>query len=142
VSQGDDVHRTGEAGQKVNDLEGTASSPTNGLPARASKGKRSTERGEARNKIIGGLTEHHQYSRGSCLNMESISVSELARKADVSKSTVSQFFQKDFKGHARYRALCRDVSRLVGALKLLRGEFAPRDLYGKTPPGEGHHDDD
>ena len=110
-------------------------------PGRATKNKRSTELGEARNKIIGVLTEHHQYTDGSCLKTEPIGVSELARKAEVSKSTVSDFFQTAFKGHDKYRGLCLDVSRLVVALKLLRGEFAPHHLYGNAPPGEGRQND-
>jgi hypothetical protein len=106
------------------------------------KPKRSTERGEAREKIIAGLTEHHQYTDGSCLNTEPVGVGDLARKSGVSKSTVSEFFQVEFKGHALYRAVCQDVSKLVTSLRMLRQEFSPHILYGRTPPGEGNQDEE
>jgi hypothetical protein len=106
------------------------------------KAKRSTEPNEARDKIIAALTQHHQYEQGSCLNQEPIGNNELARAAGVAKSTVSAFFQKEFKGRDKYRAVCRDAARLAASLRLLRGEFSPHDLYGRTPPGEGCPDDD
>jgi hypothetical protein len=108
----------------------------------AKKPKRSTERGEGRAKIIGALNVHHQYAKGSCLTLEPIGNNELARKAVVSESTVSVFFQKEFKGHAKYRALCNDASRLAAALKLLNGEFSPHLLSGGSLPGEGNPDDE
>jgi hypothetical protein len=110
--------------------------------ARVTKPKRSTGRGEAREKIIAGLTEHHQYTDGSCLNTEPIGVGALARKSGVSKSSVPEFFQGEFQGHDRYRAFCQDVSKIVASLKMLRGEYSPHILYGRTPPGEGDHDDE
>jgi hypothetical protein len=106
------------------------------------KRKRSTTRGEAREKIIAALTEHHQYSSNSCLNTEPIGVAELGKKATVSKSSVSEFFKVQFEGHIGYRKACRDVSGLVTSLKLLRGEFSPHLLFGRTPPGEGVDDDE
>jgi hypothetical protein len=45
-------------------------------------------------------------------------------------------------GHTKYRLLCKDVSGLVGALKLLNQEFSPHHLYGATPPGEAERPDD
>jgi hypothetical protein len=110
--------------------------------ARVRKPKRSTGRGEAREKIIAGLTEHHQYTDGSCLNTEPIGVGALARKSGVSKSSVSAFVQGEFHGHDRYRAFCQDVSKIVASLKMLRGEYSPHVLYGRTPPDEGGHDDE
>jgi hypothetical protein len=108
------------------------------------KPKRSTDRGEGRDKIIAALTVHHQYARDSCLNLEAIGNNELARQARVSNSTVSAFFKKEFEGHATYRAICMDRSTLVAALKLLNGEYAPKNLlpYGRRPPGEGQLDDE
>jgi hypothetical protein len=108
--------------------------------AQATKRKRSTEPGEARAKIIAGLTEHHQYADGSCMNTEPIGVNELARTVQVSPASVSTFFKDKFQGHDKYRGLCLDVTRLVGSLKLLRGEYSPHHLYGSTPPGEGSQD--
>src|SRR5262245_10829995 len=66
--------------------------------------KRSTERGEGRRKLIAALTNHHQYAKGSCLNQEPVGNNELARLADVEESTASDFFKREFNGHAEYKA--------------------------------------
>jgi hypothetical protein len=114
-------------------------SPAAGMPPEAevkpTKPKRSTERGEAREKLIAALTKHHQYADGGCLNLEHIGNNELARLAQIgSNSTASAFFRNEFGGHDRYRALCSDPSRLAAAMKALRGEFRPRDfLLARTP---------
>jgi hypothetical protein len=92
--------------------------------------KRSTERGEARAKLIAAFTKHHQYADGGCLNQEPIGNNELAKAADVSPSSASAFFNDKFDGHTKYKALCRDTGKLVVALKLLNGEFAPFQLLG------------
>jgi hypothetical protein len=106
-------------------------------PSRTDKRpKRSTERGEGRAKLISALTAHHKYADGSCLNQEPIGSNDLARKAEVSESTASAFFAKEFKGHDKYRAMCRDNSSLVAALKILNQDFAPHHLFGRRPPGE------
>ena len=110
------------------------------LPNRR-KPKRSTEKGDARTKLIAALTLHHQYSDGSCLNWTPIGNNELARKADVDKSTASVFFGNSFKGHRKYAAACRHKANLLNALKMLNDEFPPWLLYGSTPPGEGGRDD-
>jgi hypothetical protein len=105
------------------------------------KQKRSTERGEARTKIISALTKHHQYANGSVLNREPIGVNELARQAEVAPATSSAFFKEEFKGHDQYRAMCtRNTPELVAALKLLNDEFPPHLLYGRTPSGQGPPD--
>jgi hypothetical protein len=104
--------------------------------------KRSTERGEARTKLIAALTQHHQYNEGGCLNQEPVGVNELARAAEVAPSTASVFFDREFRGHDKYKALSRDVSRLAAALKLLNGEYAPHDLYGRRPPSDDDRDDE
>jgi len=114
------------------------------------KRKRSTERGEARNRIISALSNHHEYEKASaeygvsCLNIEQIGVNELAQKAGVAKSTVSTFFREAFKGYDKYRALCRgpEAAGLRAAIKMLRGEYSPHVLFGRTPPGEGRDDDE
>jgi len=110
------------------------------IPPSPKKSKRSTERGEGEVKLIPALTEHHKYADGGCLNLEPIGNNELARKAKVSESTASNFFNRKFGGHAKYKALCHDVVRLAGALKLLNGEFSPQDLYGRRPADEGDRD--
>jgi hypothetical protein len=104
--------------------------------------KRSTVRGEAQNKIISALTLHHEYQNGSCLNLKPIGNNQLARLAEVAKSTTSAFFKREFKGHVKYRAVCQDPAQLVAALKLLNQEFSPHHLYGSKPPGEGDREDE
>jgi hypothetical protein len=76
------------------------------------------------------------------LNLEPIGNNELVRGLFVAKSTASDFFKKEFDGSDKYRALCKDASALAAALRLLNGEFSPRHLYGSSPPGEGHLDDE
>jgi hypothetical protein len=104
--------------------------------------KRSTERGEGRAILIAALTKHHNYGDNSCLNQEPIGNNALARLAGVSASTASAFFNNEFEGHKKYKALCRDISNLTAALKLLNNEFSPHLLYGRRPAGEGYHGDD
>jgi hypothetical protein len=111
------------------------------------KAKRSTERGEARVKLIAGLTKHHKYADGGCLNLEPIGNNELANLTGVSRSTASEFFNKEFnggkkEGFAKYRVICRDAGRLADSLKALNGEFSPHELYGRRPPGEDERDDE
>jgi len=77
----------------------------------------------------------HQSASASFI-VSPIGNNELARKAEVSESTASAFFNENFQGHTKYRALCRDLGQLVAALKLLNNEFSPHDLYGRRPPGE------
>jgi hypothetical protein len=103
--------------------------------------KRSTERGEARSKLIAALTKHHRYADGSCLNQDPIRNIELAKLAGVSPSTASTFFKNEFEKHTKYKELCRDVGLLVAALKLLNNEFAPHNLYGGRPADEGDEGD-
>jgi hypothetical protein len=93
--------------------------------------KRSTERGDGRLKLISALTKHHQYADGGCLNQEPIGNNELAKAAGVSPSTASAFFNDKFKGHTKYKALCRDTGKLAAALKLLNDDFAPYHLLGE-----------
>jgi hypothetical protein len=103
--------------------------------------KRSTERGEGRAKLIAALTKHHQYADGGCLNPEPIGNNELAKAAGVSPSTASVFFDKEFKGHTNYKALCRDTRNLVAALRLLNGEFAPHLLLGDSASNLAAHEE-
>jgi hypothetical protein len=104
-------------------------------PPMAIKPKRSTERGEGQAKLAAALTKHHKYADSSCLNLEPIGNNQLARLAEVSDSTASAFFRKEFEGHKKYRAVCGDTTRLVAALKLLNQEYSPHHLYGGSPPG-------
>ena len=129
-----------QEGQGAVDSSQQAGAPGATSPAR--KAKRSTERGEGRVKLIAALTKHHKYADGSCLNLEPIANNELARRAKVSNSTASEFLDKEFKGHTKYRGVCGDTKRLIPALKLLNQEFSPFHLYGNNPPGEGGRDDE
>jgi hypothetical protein len=104
--------------------------------------KRSTHKGDGRTKLIAALTKYHQYADDGCLNPAPIGNNELARLADVSPSTASLFFDKEFEGHDKYCVVCRDVGRLVDSLKALNGDFSPHDLYGRRPVGEDHPDAD
>ena len=105
--------------------------------------KRSTEKNEARIKIISGLTKHHGYQNGSCSNSEPVVGNQLARDVEVSNGSVSNFFKKEFGGHSKYRAVCHHSQKLVGALKLLNNEYTPNILFGRNPPNEGDaHDDE
>jgi len=110
--------------------------PPDPAPAPAPGRKRSTERGEGRAKLIAALTKHHQYADGGCLNLDPVGNNQLALLAGVAKRTASAFFRKEFQGHARYKALCRDASGLVAALKFLNGEYAPHLLYGRPERSE------
>jgi len=125
----------GLLGQRDGDEPDKPSDPAPAFPTETAP-KRSTERGEGRAKLIAALTKHHQYADGGCLNLEPIGNNELAKAAGVSPSTASAFFNNKFKGHTKYKALCRDSGRLAAALKLLNNEFSPDDLYGRRPAGE------
>jgi hypothetical protein len=106
------------------------------------KAKRSTQPGGARLKLIAALTEHHEYAKGGCLNLDPIGHNELARLADVGQGSANRFFDDEFGGYENYRTLCADKERLIAALKLLNQEFTPQVfLYGARPPGEGERDD-
>lgn len=110
--------------------------------AKAIRPKRSTKNGDGQEKLIAALTLHHDYDNGSCLNPIPVGNNELARLAQVSPSTASAFFKREFDSHRRYQALCRDKHGLNFGLKRLNGEFPGSYLYGRTPPGEGSRDDE
>jgi hypothetical protein len=109
------------------------------------KPKRSTQPGEAREKIVGALTKWHKYESGSCLNSEPVGVRQLSRLAAVAPATVSDFFDENFeRGLPEYRSICNsDVRKLADSIEALRGETTPAKLltYGRRPPGEGRDDE-
>jgi hypothetical protein len=115
--------------------------PTGNVPP-PPKAKRSTERGEGRAKLISALTNHHKYDNGGCLNLAPVGNNQLARLAGVVKRTASAFFEREFKGHANYRALCNDAHRLVAALKALNGEFRPHHFCDARTPDESEKEDE
>jgi len=106
------------------------------------KSKKSTEKRGAWEVIIAALSKHHQYAEGGCLNLEPIRNNELARAAGVAPSTASEFFKEAFKDHKSYRVVCQNGGRLVDSLKALRNEFAPHELYGRSPKKEDDRYDD
>jgi hypothetical protein len=110
-------------------------------PKASKRPKRSTERGQAQLRIVATLTKHHNYSNGSCLNLEPMGNNELAREAEVSTSTASAFFTAKFKGYGKYRMVCRDPGKLAYSLKALNGEFSPYHLYGCRPANEHGSDE-
>ncbi len=100
------------------------------------KAKKSTQKGEGREKLIGALTKHHKFAEG-CLNWEPIGNNELARMAGVEESSASEFFKKYFDGHGNYKILCvRNHEKVLVVLKSLNDDYSVDDLYGATPPGD------
>ena len=104
----------------------------------AKKAKRSTNRGEGRLKLIAALTLHHQYADSGSLHLEPIGNNQLAELADVSRSTASQFFNKEFNkgepgGYSRYRTCCRDTPSLVLSLQTLNQELSPHHFLCGDP---------
>ena len=116
--------------------------PSAAATSRAKKQKRSTAKGEAREKIISALSKHHGYDKGGgCLCTEPIGVNELARRSKVASSSVSDFFKKQFGGHAQYRITChKGASNIAANIKLMRGEYTPRHARGYREPSENEHD--
>lgn len=95
------------------------------------KMKRSTANGDAQLKMIGKLNDHHGYYNGSCGNFSPIASNELARQSEVSGSTASLFFSKQFGGYNKYVVQCSKTDLLVRALKLLNQEYTPKILNGR-----------
>lgn len=137
-TQGELVHHVLEMLERLQDSEPVAPAvlTQTDKPA-ATKSKQSTERGDGQTKLIGALTEHHKYANGSVLNPMHVGNNELAKKAGVSPSTASAFFNAQFDGHTKYKAICRDSGKLAAALKMLNGEFAPSVFLGIDPPEKG-----
>jgi hypothetical protein len=129
---------TGEKQGEENDLGNRGNEQQSVHSKRqTTKPKRSTQRGDAEDKFISALSEHHQYAHDSCLNLEPIGNNALARKAGATKGAASYFFNKHFSkgksgGHRAYQTMCRDASKLTTALKMLRKEYAPHLLLGTT----------
>src|SRR5262249_50916216 len=130
----DMAHRLAILRETVRDLRAAAEEGEPGQGAK--RPKRSTERGEARTKIISALTRHHRYAEGGCMNTAPIGVRELAEDLEVSPDSVSAFFKKEFGDHASYKRACRDTSKLALWLKMLNGDYSPHPLFARTPPGE------
>lgn len=81
----------------------------------------------ASDKIIAALALHHQYESGSCLNADPIDLNKLAKLAGVGSASASRFFSRQFpqgkgRSHDKYKALCRDSSKLTSWLRMLNRE--------------------
>lgn len=114
------------------------------------KPKRSTVKGEAREKVVAALTAHHKYADGGCLHWEPIGVNELARQSGVSSDSVNRFFNREFgsttdakDGCSNYKVACRGQTKLLTVLRKLNGDLrlGPA-LFGRIPPTEGTNRDD
>lgn len=124
-SEEDDCASTRRGLVELRQLLGGGSGTENGDVVRK---KKSTQPGEAREKLIAALTLHHRYADGGILNSEPISNRALASKAGVAVSSVTNFmnwaFDKGQKGgRNRYLAACRDCARLSAHLRRLNGEM-------------------
>ena len=129
--------------QPIQDAQPRGATTGGKLPGTAEKKtKKSTRKGEGRDKLIAALTKHHKYADGGSLNLEPIGNNELARAAGVGQSTASEFFTDAFKGYGKYRTACQDSAKLTAMLKLLNGEFSPYHLMGSVPPGEKEREDE
>jgi hypothetical protein len=115
---------------------GKVAGTTGETHSKQTKAKRSTENGEGDAKLIPALTKHHKYAKDSVLNLDPIGNNELARLAGVSVSTASAFFKKQFGGHPEYKRKCKDVNRLIPALKMLNHEYSPLIFFGDKPPDD------
>jgi len=126
-------------------MVGAGCSESKPEPAKpAMKPKRSTVPGEARTKLISALTKHHKYSTGSCLNWDSVGNNELARLAEVEKSTASAFFLEQFGGYSKYKIFCKNKAKILGSLAQLNGELTPGILFTRLPDehADAESDDD
>ena len=93
------------------------------------KNKKSTQRGEARTKLIAALSYHHKYDNGWATVHDSIGSNELARAAEVSNSTTSDFFKKEFGGHQKYKTTClQNWTKIVEKLCGLNEDHTPELL--------------
>jgi len=109
--------------------------------------KKTTSKGDAQIKIIGALSSHHQFDGDECLNLEPIGNNELARLGEVSQSSASLFFQKQFasgdstsgEGLRKYRGACRSSYTLSLEIKRIRDELIPTELWNSLPVD---HEDD
>lgn len=90
------------------------------------KGKRSTQKGDARAKLQAALLFHHGYGSDTELVLEPIGNNELARKAEVARSSASAFIKDTFGGQTEYRRACKARTTLLARLKHLDGDYVSR----------------
>ncbi len=89
--------------------------------------KKSTVKGEAREKIVSELSLHHKYNNELCdLSCGPINGAELARQAKVAPSTVTKFFKDEFEdGRFGYHRICKNSQELTNVLRRLNKEHPP-----------------
>lgn len=104
--------------------------------------KRSTEKGEAEAKLIAALAAHHQYSDGSCLNLQPVRNNALARLAGVDQGSATRFFKKHFQGRQKYARICQDPASLSRILGSFVGDMPAWKLFGRAPVSEGGRSED
>jgi len=108
----------------------------------AKKTPRRRKKGEAEAILVSALCEWHGFD-GGCNRTEPIEVSELARRCNMARSTVSSFFARCFKGHDQYQRRCSKPGELAFSLKLLRGEVLPRHFTQHcSEPSDDQDNDD
>jgi hypothetical protein len=144
VSEDGDEVKPPTVVQRAHDVEKLQfGEPRQTASSSAKKTPRRRKKGEAEAILISALCEWHGFSDGGCDRAEPIGVSELARRCDMARSTVSSFFKKFFEGHNQYQRQCSKPSDLTLSLKLLRGEVRPRHFtqyYGE--PSDDQDNDD
>jgi hypothetical protein len=74
--------------------------------------------------------------------LEPIGNNELARLAEVAQSTAKAFLDSQFQGQAKYEAVCRVPGALLMALKVINQDFAPHELFGRSPDDGRDRDED
>lgn len=96
------------------------------------KCRRLTGMTDAEERILSALLQHHNYPEYEP-EPRPAGARELARRAGVSKSLVSRFFQRYFKaktsrinGYQCYKLLCRTPAELLTKLRELCGELPSR----------------
>lgn len=123
-----DTKTTGQSGDDA----------TNSTPRRRELQSRRHGKGEAQEKIIGGLTLHHEYSpagknaeRVSVGNSDPICVQKFAAKIGVGSSTVSDFLARWWppsNGVTAYRVysnVCHDPGRLGLTIAAMNRDLVP-----------------
>lgn len=104
--------------------------------------KRSTEKGEAEAKLIAALAAHHEYSDGSCLNLDPVRNNAIARVAEVNQGSATHFFKKHFRGRKQYIRICQDPESLSLILGALVRDMPAWKLFGRAPASEGGRAED
>ena len=72
--------------------------------------------------LISTLSKHHKYEIDSIENYDPIGCTELAKRTEAAKSTVSDFFRKHFGSHRQYKFACQNDYGLLGKLRSLNGD--------------------